>query len=382
MKRRLRRFVLIGIGVTAVDVAVLFLGVGAGLVPPAADAVSVTVAGVVSFVAHRWITFADDQFALIDHNPRSFVLAVGPAAAADVAVVWAMWFLGAEAGWALLVAKAGSVSIAALIRLVRYRTVLFAAVRADQENPSRPRTGGSGPRLSVVIPVYRDPERIGANIERLRAELAELGAVEVIVVDDGSGDRTPEVAREAGADNVLVQPVNRGKGAAVRRGMLAATGRTVAFTDADLAYPPAQLISFVHLVEAGWDVAVGNRRHPDAVAIERAGLIREAGSLVFNLLTHIVLLGQYRDTQCGLKAFDREAARLVFSNARVDGFAFDVEVLHLVERYRLSLAEVPVTLDEDEHSTISLIPSAVRMFRDVLGIRRRSALGDYDLDLP
>ena len=156
----------------------------------------------------------------------------------------------------------------------------------------------------------------------------------------------PKVAQAAGADRVVVQPENRGKGAAVRAGMAVARGRTLAFTDADLAYTPAQLMSLVTAVEDGWDVVVGSRKHTETTTLVRARRLREIGGRVINLLTHAVLLGQYRDTQCGLKAFRSDVAQLLFSKARIDGFAFDVELFHLVERYRLSLAEVPVTRRE------------------------------------
>ena len=144
------------------------------------------------------------------------------------------------------------------------------------------------------------------------------------------------------ADQVVVQPVNRGKGAAVRAGMLAARGRTVAFTDADLAYGPEQVLRVLEAVEDGWDVAIGDRRHPDTRTLVAPSRLRRWGSRAINWLGYAVLLGSYRDTQSGLKGFRSDVARFVFARCRVDGFAFDVEVLHLVERHHLSLVEVPV----------------------------------------
>ena len=121
------------------------------------------------------------------------------------------------------------------------------------------------------------------------------------------------------------------------QGVLAAHGRTVAFTDADLSYAPDQILRLLDGVEDGWDVVVGSRQHTDTRTVVRAGRLREVGGRVINLLTGVVLLGRYRDTQCGLKAFRSDVARLVFAHTHVDGFAFDVEVFHLVERYRLTL---------------------------------------------
>jgi glycosyltransferase involved in cell wall biosynthesis len=200
------------------------------------------------------------------------------------------------------------------------------------------------------------------------------------VVDDGSGDDTAAQARAAGADQVLVQPENRGKGSAVRTGVLAAGGRTVAFIDADLSYPPEQLLRLLAEVESGWDMVVGSRRHVDTTTLVKNRRLREVSSRAFNSLTVAVLLGQYRDTQCGLKAFRADAARLLFSHAHVDGFAFDVELFHLAERYRLSLAEVPVELANSSTSSVRVGVDALRMVRDLFRVRRWAARGVYDVD--
>jgi dolichyl-phosphate beta-glucosyltransferase len=186
------------------------------------------------------------------------------------------------------------------------------------------------------------------------------------------------MAESAGA-RVVRLAANRGKGAAVRAGVEAARGRTVAFTDADLAYPPEQVLDLVAQVEAGWDVVVGNRRHPASRDRAGAGVVRTLSSQAFNALTASVLLGQYRDTQCGLKAFRSDAARRLFGQTRLEGFAFDVEVLHLVERYRLSLTEVPVTLVHAEGTTVRVGVDALRMVRDLFRVRRWAARGVYDV---
>jgi hypothetical protein len=164
--------------------------------------------------------------------------------------------------------------------------------------------------------------------------------------------------------------------------MLAATGEHRIFTDVDLAYPPEQMVSVLGLLEEGWEVVVGSRRHPESRHVNSASALREVGSVLFNLITHLVLLGRYRDTQCGLKGFSADAARRVFGVSIVDGFAFDVEVLHLAERMRLSLTEIPVVLDHVVESTVRLVPQSIRMFRDVLAVRRYSATGGYGLSEP
>jgi dolichyl-phosphate beta-glucosyltransferase len=162
--------------------------------------------------------------------------------------------------------------------------------------------------------------------------------------------------------------------------MLAAEGRTVAFTDADLAYPPEQLLRFLDEIERGWDVAVGSRQHEATMTVVRAGRLREVGGRVVNVFTGIVLLGRYRDTQCGIKAMRRDVARLLFSRTRIDGFAFDVELFHLVERYRLTLVEVPVQVVNSSRSTVHVVRDAARLVRDLFRVRAFARLGDYELD--
>ena len=123
---------------------------------------------------------------------------------------------------------------------------------------------------------------------------------------------------------------------------------------------------------------VGSRRHTDTTTLVRARRLREVGGRVINLCTHAVLLGQYRDTQCGLKAFRSDVARLVFGRSRIDGFAFDVEVFHLVERYHLSLLEVPVQVENSGRSTVRVARDGLRLLRDLVRVRRWSGQGWYD----
>jgi dolichyl-phosphate beta-glucosyltransferase len=234
-------------------------------------------------------------------------------------------------------------------------------------------------RFSVVLPAYHEEARIGPTIAAVRAALASLdGDLEIVVVDDGSGDGTAEAARAGGADQVIALDRNRGKGAAVRAGALAARGRTIAFTDADLSYAPEQLLGLLAEVESGWDMVVGSRRHTQTRTLVRAGRLRELGGRAINALTMAVLLGQYRDTQCGIKAFRSDAARRMFSVARVDRFAFDIELFHLAERYELSLTEVPVALANSSTSTVRVGLDALRIARDIGRIRIWASRGRYD----
>ena len=258
----------------------------------------------------------------------------------------------------------------------------YLRVRSDLDR-RRPRPAPSGDyRLSVVVPAFGEEGRIAESVQRLRSELEKVdtgGGIEIIVVDDGSADDTSARARAAGAEQVLRHDHNRGKGAAVRTGVLAARGRTVAFTDADLAYSPDQLEGLLNEVETGWDVVAGSRRHTDTTTLVRARRGREIGGRAINLLTRAVLLGQYRDTQCGLKAFRSDIGRLIFSHSKVDGFAFDVEVFFLVEQYHLSLTEVPVRVENSSRSTVRVVRDAALLVRDLFRIRSWAHNGAYDL---
>ena len=232
----------------------------------------------------------------------------------------------------------------------------------------------------MVVPAYREGEQAGRAVEGLRAglrELQERGELEVVVVDDGSEDDTAEWARRAGADQVIRFDTNRGKGAAVRAGMLAATGATVAYTDADLSYAPSQLMGLLERCEGGCDMVVGSRRHVDTTTLVRARRLREVSGRVFSQMTSLVLLGEYRDTQCGLKAFRAEAVRTLFGRARLDGFAFDVELFHLAERHGLQVCEVPVSVANVQTSSVRVVVDAVRMVRDLARIAWWSRRGRY-----
>jgi glycosyltransferase involved in cell wall biosynthesis len=230
--------------------------------------------------------------------------------------------------------------------------------------------------LTVVLPCYNEAERLPGT---LRAHLRQLpwvaGEVEVLVVDDGSTDATRAVAEAVAATDprvrVLGHRPNRGKGFAVRSGMLAGRGDLVVFADADGSYGPGDLQRVVEaLAEA--PVAIGARTEAAT-----GPLVRQAASRGFNLAIRGVLGLPFQDTQCGLKGFRRAAARAIFSRARLDGFAFDVEVLFLAGRLGLEVAQVGVQARECEGSKVRVAVDAQRMLRDVWAVRRLAASGAY-----
>lgn len=235
---------------------------------------------------------------------------------------------------------------------------------------------GSGVDLSVVVPAYAEAGRIAMTVQTLRAEIEATGrSIEIVVVDDGSPDDTAARARAAGAEQVIQLGRNRGKGAAVRAGMLSAKGAVRAFVDADLAYSPAQLLRLVEQVEAGADAAVGNRRLPPAGP--GGSLLRRLGGELISLLGAWMVLGARRDSQCGVKAFADETAVWVFSRTRIERFGFDVEVLHLLAERGAAVVDVPVRAQVSEGSSVNVFRDGLRLLADLVVIRYRSRRGDY-----
>ena len=227
--------------------------------------------------------------------------------------------------------------------------------------------------LSVVIPAFNEVARLERTLRRVidycRAHHADF---EILVVDDGSTDGTPGLVERVAADEERVRLIalgaNRGKGAAVRAGVLAARGREVLFSDADLATPIEELDKLRQRLADGCDIAIGSRAAPGADIRVRQHPVRELMGRTFNLMVRLAALGGIRDTQCGFKLFRRAAALDLFGRARLDGFAFDVEVLWLA-RGRYQVAEVPVVWSHVDDSKVSPGGDAARMFVDLLRIR-------------
>ena len=228
---------------------------------------------------------------------------------------------------------------------------------------------GTAPALTVVLPCYNEAERLPGTLQALLTHLpVAAGEVEILVVDDGSSDATVSVAEAVAAVDrrveVLSYQPNRGKGFAVRTGMLAARGELVVFTDADGSYRPRDLDRIVAALDRA-PVVIGTR-----ASGATGPLARRAASRVFNLAIRGALGLPYGDTQSGLKGFRRPAAQQIFSQARVDGFAFDVEVLWLACQLRLEVAEVGVQAMERQGSKVEMVADALEMLGEVWTVRR------------
>ncbi len=374
MRSRLRFFAAVGVVATLIDL-VIFVRLDE-LRLWLADLFALTAAAVFSYLGNRWITFRGDRDARWVSQPGLFAVTALGAGVVDFAVLSLTIGIVADSRW---LAKLVAISTAAMVRWVSYRLILFNRVRRDlaQRVPRPP--ADATYRLSVVLPAYNESVRIGTTIEAIAAHCTEAigaGSFEIVVVDDGSTDDTAAHAAAAGA-RVLQQPVNAGKGAAVRAGVLAADGATVIFTDADLAYAPELLITLLEGVEDGWDMVVGSRRHSDSDALVHAKRIREFGGAMVNRLTHLVLLGHFRDTQCGLKGFRGDIGRVIFERTNIDGFAFDVELFLIAEQDQLSLLEVPVVVANRAGSSVSLFRDTADLLVDLVRIRRWAGAGRY-----
>lgn len=235
------------------------------------------------------------------------------------------------------------------------------------------------PALSVVIPAFNEADRLPKTLARLREWLsAWQRPYQIVVVDDGSVDGTADAAREAGGETLVLlrHTPNRGKGHAVRRGMLAATGQRRLMTDADLSTPIEELPKLMAELDRGVPIAIGSRAVEGARIEVHQPVFREAMGRLFNRLVQTLLLPGLQDTQCGFKLFTGPAAELAFGASRLDGFSFDVEALYIAGRHGLRIAEVPVVWRNDEASRVSLGGGGTA-FVDLLRIRMLAWRGVY-----
>ena len=225
--------------------------------------------------------------------------------------------------------------------------------------------------VSVIIPAYNEELIIKDTINQLLSFLAgSFSQYELIIADDGSTDGTRAAVESMGSDRLrcVRHFPNKGKGCAVREGVLAAKGRVVVYTDADLAYGTAVIADLVRLLEEkGTDLAIGSRKlHPQGYADYPP--LRLLASRCFSLVTSIFAGFSY-DTQCGLKAFTAGAAGEVFSRCETDGFAFDFELMMLAQRMGFSVAQLPVSIVNHRQSKVNVLRDSIRMLRDLMKIR-------------
>jgi glycosyltransferase involved in cell wall biosynthesis len=238
------------------------------------------------------------------------------------------------------------------------------------------------PDISVVLPSYRNAALALASTEELATYFDRTSLLwEVILVDDGGGDFPSD--RDAwttgrGRARLIRLPGNRGKGAAVRAGMLAATGRCRVFTDADLPYELSLFpLAFEYLQHRRFHLVVGDRTLPGSRYQLRVEPARRLASFAFSRFANHLVTGGFYDTQCGFKGFRAEVADAIFSRAAIDRFAFDVEILYLALKYRLDIKRLPVVLRHNETSSVRLGRDSSRMIWDVLRVKMNQLAGHY-----
>lgn len=231
--------------------------------------------------------------------------------------------------------------------------------------------------LSVVMPAFNSASYIDASVGALLKFFADAGINgEVIVVDDGSQDGTADAVRSEPAVRVLSQP-HRGKGAALRAGMLAARGDIRAFTDADLPYGTGVFpLALRYIRERRYHAVTGDRTLPGSRAPD-PGVVRSVISALASFAFRTLVTGGIYDTQCGFKVFRGDVAAEVFRLARVDGFAIDVEIIYLLMKYRLDIKRVPVRLERNAPSSVRVLRDSAAALREIARIRLYWRTGLY-----
>jgi len=239
------------------------------------------------------------------------------------------------------------------------------------------------PTYSIVIPAYNESARLPATLAKVLAYVHAQGwDAEVIVVNDGSRDNTADIVREFAAKDpalrLVENPGNRGKGYSVRNGMLSARGRVVLFSDADLSSPIEEAPKLFQALEQGADIAIGSRWLRAETQTQRQPLYRQVFGRVFNLMLRLTLGLNYKDTQCGFKAFKQRPAQTVFPLQRIDRWGFDPEILFLARKFGFKVQEVSVAWGHSGGTRINPLTDGTRMFLEMLRIRWYALTGKYD----
>jgi dolichyl-phosphate beta-glucosyltransferase len=265
-----------------------------------------------------------------------------------------------------------------------YRASPIYLAYHKQINPEQDGWGAVSwnPKYSIVIPAYNERARISGALQSVSDCIRRSGwSAEVIVVNDGSRDDTSEIVQRFANKNPLVRlienPGNRGKGYSVRNGILHAQGDIVMFTDADLSSPIEEAERLFAAIEDGVDIAIGSRWLDRSRQTIQQPLYRQFFGRCFNAVTRFIVGLPFADTQCGFKAFRREAAQTIFQLQRIERWGFDPEILFVAMKRGYVIREIPVSWGHDERSRISYIKDGIKMLEDIAYIRWNQLTGLY-----
>lgn len=244
----------------------------------------------------------------------------------------------------------------------------------------------NAPSLSIVIPAYNEGARIENALQRVLACVAERHwNAEVLVVDDGSSDSTPDIVQRWMATHPNLHLIhndgNRGKGYSVRNGLLQARGSIVMFTDADLSSPIEEAELLFAALDAGADVAIGSRWLERQRQTLHQPLYRRFFGRCFNWVTRTLMGLPYKDTQCGFKAFKREAAQTIFRLQTIERWGFDPEILFIARKRGYRIQEVPVSWAHDERTRISYLRDGLQMLKELAIVRWNALMGRYGREI-
>jgi glycosyltransferase involved in cell wall biosynthesis len=238
----------------------------------------------------------------------------------------------------------------------------------------------TSPYLSIIVPAYNEEHRLPTTLEKARQFLEKQAyPVEVLVVENGSQDRTYQIAAEFAQGHprfYAVQENERGKGRAVKRGMLQACGQYRFMCDADLSMPIDEINRFLPPLQEDFDIAIGSREAPGAVRYDEP-VYRHLGGRLINLTIRLLALPGMHDTQCGFKCFRAEVAQDLFASLTLAGWSFDIELLYIARKRGYRITEIPIPWYFMAESKIDLIQDTFKMVLDILKIRRNDRNGLY-----